>query len=351
MVTTTALRLCIVTEKVAPPLDEGFKTGISRIIGELEQRTTALVIGLDQAPAEGPVKVLNKLFLSPSMLARVRSFGPEVTLYLPHSSLTPASLARARVLKALTGGPVAVAGFQPRQYAGHWPLVVRLLKPDLALVQSRTSAEELAGLGITARVFLSGVDLQRFHPVGRGRKVELRTRYGLPERQRLLLHVGHLNPKRGLEDLAALQDDETAAVVVASSSTVADPHVSAMLERMGCIIVSGYQAEVEHFYQLADVYLFPTTTTTAAVEFPLSVLEALACGIPVLARPFGGLRDALPEGEFVRYYHSPEEGAAALREMLAAPARDTGALRDRLERDFTWEAVADMVLHSLGELL
>lgn len=344
------MRLCMVTERISPPLDEGFKIGISRLTSELEELTSTLMIGRDHDPATGPARTLNRLFLSAEMATGIRSFRPQATLYLPHSSLTIASLGRARVLRWMTGKPVAVVGFQPRHYGGKWPLALRRLKPDLALVQSRKSAEVLMGLGISASVFNSGVDLERFRPVSRDAREKLRAKLNLPPKGRLLVHVGHLTSGRGLEELTTMAAPGDSVVVVTSSSTEANPAVRRTLERCGCHVVTGYQPQIERFYQVADVYVFPTSTANAAIEFPLSVLEALACGAAVLTRPFGGLAEALPEAGHLKYYQSEEEGAAALADLQSPGPEAVDALREELESRFTWKAVAAGMLASLEGL-
>ena len=50
-----------------------------------------------------------------------------------------------------------------------------------------------------------------------------------------------------------------------------------------------YIPEVEDIYRLSDLYLFLAESDTAAIEVPLSVLEAMACNLPVICTPFGGL--------------------------------------------------------------
>ncbi|OGC94634.1 MAG: hypothetical protein A2W25_09420 [candidate division Zixibacteria bacterium RBG_16_53_22] len=64
----------------------------------------------------------------------------------------------------------------------------------------------------------------------------------------------------------------------------------------------------------ADVYLLPTH----GEGMPISVLEAMAYGLPVITRPVGGIRDFFENGKmgFVTESHSPEVFARLLENLL-----------------------------------
>ena len=47
-------------------------------------------------------------------------------------------------------------------------------------------------------------------------------------------------------------------------------------------IHKGYLENVEEVYQMADAYLFPTRSAEFVISIPLSVMEALSCGVPVI---------------------------------------------------------------------
>ena len=92
------------------------------------------------------------------------------------------------------------------------------------------------------------------------------------------------------------------------------------------------RAELPRIYSAADVFVFPSRSET----FGLVMLEAMACGTPVVAGPAWGSREAIsaPEAGVVLDKVSPESIAQALRQMLANPP-SRRATRAHAER-FGW---------------
>jgi glycosyltransferase involved in cell wall biosynthesis len=52
--------------------------------------------------------------------------------------------------------------------------------------------------------------------------------------------------------------------------------------RDGVKIIEEYLPNIQVVYQLADVYIFPTISRDYVIDIPLSAIEALACGTPVI---------------------------------------------------------------------
>jgi glycosyltransferase involved in cell wall biosynthesis len=69
----------------------------------------------------------------------------------------------------------------------------------------------------------------------------------------------------------------------------------------------------------------------------------MASGLPVIARPFGGLRDVLPAGDDLRYFETEDEMLSHTRALRSHP---TPATRDMDE--FSWRAIAERMLARLA---
>lgn len=117
------------------------------------------------------------------------------------------------------------------------------------------------------------------------------------------LHVGHLRRNRGLDLLieAKLALSDRLEVVIQGSPTFSpDPGVIEELTDAGVHVRRDYVPNLADLYRAADLYVFPARPELAgAIELPLGVLEALSCGIPVLANDFGALRAALGDSNAV----------------------------------------------------
>ena len=97
-----------------------------------------------------------------------------------------------------------------------------------------------------------------------------------------------------MQVLAQIQQAGCQAVLVGSTSTGQDDRLVHMLEQAGVIVVREYASAIEEYYQAADCYVFPVTSATGAISLPLSVLEAMACNLPVVTMPYGDLAALFP---------------------------------------------------------
>jgi UDP-glucose:(heptosyl)LPS alpha-1,3-glucosyltransferase len=202
------------------------------------------------------------------------------------------------------------------------------------------------------RVIHNGIDSSRFRPppdpAGRAR---LRRLYGLRDRT-VSLFAAHDFRYKGLDTvLAALgrlvrRKAPVGLFVLGSGATKRYRRIA---HRYGCfehVRFAGAQADPVPFYQAADVCVHPTMYDPCS----LAVLEAMACGLPVITSAWNGAAEVFPPDMRHLILDDPRDARAltGLMEPLtdgerrrAAGAAMRRAMADHTERD-TFERVCDV---------
>jgi glycosyltransferase involved in cell wall biosynthesis len=202
------------------------------------------------------------------------------------------------------------------------------------LTPSRVTQRELVDRGIDrVSVWGCGVDTATFSPAHRS--AERRASLARDD-QFLFLHVGRLAPEKGADRILAAfgrcretLGDRVRLVVAGDGPSRTD------LERQAPpgVTFLGYldrSVELPRLYASADGFVFASETETLG----LVVLEAMACGLPVVAAPAGGVADHLSHGVNGLAYPPGDVEAMArfmvdlateapLREALSEGARET----------------------------
>lgn len=165
---------------------------------------------------------------------------------------------------------------------------------DATLVPTLELAEELDNKGFLHPTRLArGVDTVRFSPTLRD--PALRESWGLQDDSLAVIHVGRIAPEKNL-DLAvlafrALQRERPDARFI----WVGDgPERAALMQANPDFVFCGMQRNedlVRHFAS-SDLFLFPSLSET----FGNVTLEAMACGVPVVAFDYGAAREHLHSG-------------------------------------------------------
>lgn len=289
-----------------PPFDEGIKNVAIQLASALmtEHEIVILTTSGHNIVAPSVTNVpANRLLWSTELQRRIQCACPDLVLYIPRACATLASFLRARVLQAYAGGARTVlVTLQPRSYGLLTRLALRHLTPNSGVIAtSPHTVAELRALGCRALLWTPGVDIGRFSPADGDEKQRLRYRYGVTPDAWVLLHVGHIKEERGVEILQDLQGDGVQVILVGSTSTIQNDTLAKRLQDAGILIIREYVSRIEEIYRLADCYLFLTTDDRSAIEVPLSVLEAMACNLPVITTRYGGLPALFSEGEGLFY--------------------------------------------------
>lgn len=343
------MRICVIADTFAPPYDEGFRKISFRLAKELAREHEVLALSQDRAdtPFRHDTFRSNQLFISMDLRRKLREFEPDVTFYVPFSSFTRNSFFRARNLKRYRPeGALALLGVQARKWTDLDLGLMLAWQPDIVLTPVPEAIDQLREFRIRAAFLAFGVDLKKFRPLyAPNARSKLKEKYGLDPADRVYLHVGQITRKRNVAILRQLQMKGSQVVVVgsSSSSTQGFPHdqdVVRELEKAGAKVWIRYFDKVSELYQLADCYLFPTFHETGGIGFPLSVLEALACGTRVVSTAFGGLPFQLPDCEAMRYAKNDDE-LISLARSTPPGGTPTGPF---LVKSLGWDSVADTAL-------
>lgn len=233
--------------------------------------------------------------------------------------------------------------------------VFRFALPVHRVVVSLTATEDAVlrrtypRVTAEGRVIGNGVDTDRFRPdplVRRG----ARSRLGYAEDHRVALFVGHEFARKGLplalEGLAECPGWHL-LVVGGTSDMIAEARSSEAGRAVADRVTYMGRADPLEFYRAADALVLPS----AYEAYPLVVLEALACGVPVIATPVGSVPDLIRDGVngFV-IERDPQSLALALDDLAGLdPAALAAAARATAESQ-SWPRVAQQYLDLFAEL-
>lgn len=214
-----------------------------------------------------------------------------------------------------------------------------ILAPDLVVCVSAPWVERLrAEFGVASGLVANGVDTARFTPAPDATaRRDARARHGLSGRF-VVLTVGGIEPRKGsltlLEGFARFREahpEERPLLLFAGGATLFDyrderTRFDRRLEQLGCaddVRILGPVSDdaLLDLYRAADVFAFPSVKE----GFGLAALEAMSCGLPVVASDLDVFRSFIEherDGLLV-----PTGDAGRLAEALARVASDPDLVR------------------------
>ncbi|KUG59422.1 glycosyl transferase [Serinicoccus chungangensis] len=194
-------------------------------------------------------------------------------------------------------------------------------RTDLVIAPTEKIRRLLQGYAVRppVEVVPTGVDLARFAP-GAG-SPELRSALGLEPGVPVVLSLGRLAAEKNLAevvDLLARVPDPWQLVVAGDG-----PEAGALHRQVGRLglgdrvrfVGAVEPSRVPELYRLADVFVSASRTETQG----LTVLEALATGVPVVCRDDAAVDGVVVAGRNGERYTTPEEFTRAMTRLLRDP--------------------------------
>ena len=305
-------------------------------------------------PVPGP-KPIASLTFTLAALPLIKRLNPD--LIHAHELISPATTAIAA--RKLFGIPIVAtvhgSGLSSdvlrlkRRFVGKTRLKVLCREVAAFCVISAVIDGELAAEGVPVQKRVSipnGVDTERFAPLTPAQKKVLRSRLDLPMDVRIVIFVGRLVPEKRVDLLTGIWSSVRETVPGARLLIVGSGPEEVELKQRADdgILFLGSQADVTPYLQVADLFVLPSV----AEGLSLALLEALACGLPVIATSVGGNPEVIRHME--TGWLTPPNDPLALTEAIVTLLEDE-ELKSKLRENARAHAVQDYSLVKMADRL
>ena len=186
----------------------------------------------------------------------------------------------------------------------------RILKDATKLIAlTKTEAEQYKRMDVDENkieIVPNGIDLSQYENLPK--RGEFRKKYSIGDDEKVILYLGRIHKIKGLDllvktfsDLIKELDDIRLVIVGPDDGFLST--LKKQIEDLkidGRILFAGplYERDKLEAYVDADVYVLPSVYET----FPVTVLEACACGTPVIVTDQCGIADIVDEVGYVVEY-------------------------------------------------
>jgi len=243
------------------------------------------------------------------------------------------------------------------EYQGIWNTVERLndltvgshvlRSADRIIVVSKATMKYVLSLGANpekTQIVHNGVDLNRFKPMTEKKDV-IRKWLVIPDDAVVAVTVRRLVYKNGIDtliesaEIAIRKNPRLFFIAVGGGPDFAQ--VKTKVEQLGIeknFKLAGFisDRDLPFYYNAADLFILPSKSGEG---LPLVALEAMACGLPVVATDVGGIREIMIEGygEIVPPNNPELLAEAALNVSNSKISSRKNELRKKIEERYSWE--------------
>ncbi len=189
-------------------------------------------------------------------------------------------------------------------------------------------------------VITPGADTDWFHPRWTAdRRAEIRREENIPEDELAVLFVGTEFRRKGLDYLIPAVGPGMCLMVVGKGER--DKHYRNLAAECGVaekVHFKGLSDDVRKYFAAADAVVLPSLSEA----FGMSVLEGMACGLPVVASSNTGVSDLIENDVSGFVFNDFSELPGVLNQLKDTEKRkELGMQARKTAEEYTWDIAAD----------
>lgn len=293
-------------------------------------------VTIERSPS---IACINTTQIAPTQLIDPIAKGLEFDIVHLHNS-TPPGVIAGWIYAKQKDIPLIITHHGGEQYEKHGSLFRRvglfaytnlLIDPifrsaDVAVSPTEGYLQESSALTAAknVRVIPNGIDVEKFNIDLT--KEEAKRQLGIQSESFLVLYLGSLHPRKGvdvlLEGFLDFHNQRPNSKLVIGGDGALRKKLETAAEGQKAVSIPGYIPESEKptYMKAADVFVLPSVTAGAEV-FPLVILEAAAAQTPILASKFDTIESVITPNEMGAFLQpgSPESVASELQRFFDEP--------------------------------
>jgi len=267
------------------------------------------IVGIGERIEEEGIKILSlnaKFKCNPLIIWRVISIIKKEKPQILHSFLFHANFL-GRVIGKLRNVPIIISSIHNEYFGGI--LREKLLKwtdrfCNITTIVSKGAAERMIDLKVVSKnklkVIYNGIDLENF-PF---RKLEARTKIrkelNIEENKKILISVGRLHEAKGcpylIKAMKILKEKYPHILLIVLGEGPEGKKIEEQIKELKLeknILLLGQKENISEYLNASDVFVMPSLWE----GLPIALLEAMACGLPVVATRVGGVPEVVEDGK------------------------------------------------------
>jgi glycosyltransferase involved in cell wall biosynthesis len=204
-------------------------------------------------------------------------------------------------------------------------------------------------------VIPNGIDLNKFEYLP---KDDFYSKFGFGKNTKIILYVGTFRPVKGLkyliEAMKIIDDKEKKLVIIGYGEEKTDlENLVKNLKLENCVTFIGKTPnnEIIRYMASSDVFVLPSLSE----GFPITILEAMASGLPIVATKVRGLPEILKDGQngFLVEPANPEQIAEKVLLLLNDEKLRKIISKNNLEevKKYDWKIVIDKLENLYSDII